>query len=138
MKGYKTWLVALVSAVGLLIILLSLGQSGSDSPWPYLCIGIGAGLFGQGTGELVSRRALRSSPEIRKQLEIAQKDERNVAIANRAKGKAYDMMTYAFGALIVSFALMRVEMAAVLMLVVVYLGVQGCTLYWRFRYEKEM
>ena len=32
MKGYKTWLVALVSAVGLLIILLSLGQSGSDSP----------------------------------------------------------------------------------------------------------
>lgn len=138
MKGYKTWLVALVSAVGLLIILLSLGQSGSDSPWPYLCIGIGAGLFGQGTGELVSRRALRSSPEICKQLEIAQKDERNVAIANRAKGKAYDMMTYAFGALIVSFALMRVEMAAVLMLVVVYLGVQGCALYWRLRYEKEM
>ena len=138
MKGYKTWLVALVSAVGLLIILLSLGQSGSDSPWPYLCIGIGAGLFGQGTGELVSRRALRSSPEICKQLEIAQKDERNVAIANRAKGKAYDMMTYAFGALIVSFALMRVEMAAVIMLVVVYLGVQGCALYWRFRYEKEM
>lgn len=138
MKGYKTWLVALVSAVGLLIILLSLGQSGSDFPWPYLCIGIGAGLSGQGTGELVSRRALRSSPEICKQLEIAQKDERNVAIANRAKGKAYDMMTYAFGALIVSFALMRVEMAAVLMLVVVYLGVQGCALYWRLRYEKEM
>ena len=138
MKGYKTWLVALVSAVGLLIILLSLGQSGSDSPWPYLCIGIGAGLFGQGTGELVSRRALRSSPEICKQLEIAQKDERNVAIANRAKGKAYDMMTYAFGALIVSFAVMRVQTAAILVLVLVYLLVQGCALYWRFRYEKEM
>ena len=138
MKEYKTWLVVVMAALGLLLMALSWGQNGSNSPWPYLCIGIGAGLFGQGTGELVSRRALRSSPEICKQLEIAQKDERNVAIANRAKGKAYDMMTYAFGALIVSFALMRVEMAAVLMLVVVYLGVQGCALYWRFRYEKEM
>ena len=138
MKEYKTWLVVVMAALGLLLMALSWGQSGSNSPWPYLCIGIGAGLFGQGTVELVSRRALRDCPEFRRQLEIVQKDERNIAIASRAKGKAYDMMTYAFGALIVSFALMRVEMAAVLMLVVVYLGVQGCALYWRFRYEKEM
>ena len=138
MKAYKTWLVAVMAALGLLLMALSWGQSGSNSPWPYLCIGIGAGLFGQGTGELVSRRALRDSPELRRQLEIVQKDELNIAIASRAKGKAYDMMTYAFGALIVSFAVMRVQTAAILVLVLVYLLVQGCALYWRFRYEKEM
>ena len=48
------------------------------------------------------------------------------------------MMTYAFGALIVSFAVMQVQTAAILVLVLVYLLVQGCALYWRFRYEKEM
>lgn len=138
MKEYRSWLVALVAAVGLLMVALSCGQSGSSSPWSYVCIGIGVGLFGQGTGELISRRALRNSPEIRKEMKILQKDERNVAIANRAKGKAYDMMTFAFGALIVSFAVMKVDMAVVLMLVIVYLCVQGCALYWRFRYEKEM
>ena len=138
MKEYKTWLVAVMAAMGLLLMALSWGQSGSNSPWPYLCIGIGAGLFGQGTGELVSRRALRDCPEFRRQLEIVQKDERNIAIASRAKGKAYDMMTYAFGALIVSFAVMRVQMAVVWMLVLVYLFVHGYALYWRCRYEKEM
>ena len=35
-------------------------------------------------------------------LEIAQKDERNVAIANCAKGKAFDMMTFLFGALFIA------------------------------------
>ena len=86
----------------------------------------------------MSRRALRDCPEFCRQLEIVQKDERNIAIASRAKGKAYDMMTYAFGALIVSFAVMRVQMAAVWMLVLVYLFVHGYALYWRCRYEKEM
>ena len=138
MKAYKTWLVAVMAALGLLLMALSWGQSGSNSPWPYPRTGIGAGLFGQGTGELVSRRALRDSPELRRQLEIVQKDERNIAIASRAKGKAYDMMTYAFGALIVSFAVMRVQMAVVWMLVLVYLFVHGYALYWRCRYEKEM
>ena len=138
MKEYKTWLVAVMAAVGLLIIALSWGQIGSSSPWPYLCIGIGAGLFGQGTSELIARRVMRDCPEIRRQLEIAGKDERNIAIASRAKGKAFDMMTYALGVLIVAFAMMCVELSAVLMLTVVYLCVQGCALYWRFRYEKEM
>ena len=138
MKEYKTWLVAVMAALGLLLMALSWGQSGSNSLWPYLCIGIGAGLFGQGTGELVSRRALRDCPEFRRQLEIARKDERNMAIADHAKSKAFDLMTFSFGALMLSFALMRVQMAAVWMLVLVYLFVHGYALYWRCRYEKEM
>ena len=135
MKKYKDWLIA---AAGLLLLALGNWQIGGDTPLTYICIGVGSGLFGQGIGEIVSRRALRGSPEIQRQLEIARKDERNMAIADHAKSKAFDLMTFSFGALMLSFALMRVQMAAVWMLVLVYLFVHGYALYWRCRYEKEM
>ena len=50
---------------------------------------------------------LESAPEIQKQLEIEQNDERNVTLANLAKGKAFDIMLYLNGALMVSFVLMQ-------------------------------
>lgn len=71
-------------------------------------------------------------------MDIAINDERNIAIANRAKGKAFDRMTFVFGALMVSFALMGVDMIAVLLLVFAYLLVHGYAIYYRFRLEQEM
>lgn len=105
---------------------------------PYFCLGIGSGLFGHGAGELVARRAVQSDPELQRQLRIEETDERNIAISNRAKGKAYDLMTFVFGALMLCFALMQIDLAAVLLLVFCYLLVQGAALYYRFKYEKEM
>lgn len=89
-------------------------------------------------GNIISERAVRSNPEIQKKLEIEKNDERNIAIANRAKGKAYDMMTFVYGALMVSFALMGIDMIAVLLLVFAYLLVHGFALYYRFKFDKEM
>lgn len=128
-KSKDVW----IAAAGVLLMMVGAGLLGRIEPLAYVCIGLGAGLFGQGTGELVSRWALRNSPEIRKQLEIAQKDERN-----QAKSKAFDMMTFSFGALMLVFALMQVDLAALLMLVFVYLLVHGYAVYWHCRYEKEM
>ena len=48
------------------------------------------------------------------------------------------MMTFVFGALMVSFALMEVDMVAVLLLVFTYLFVHGSALYYRFQFDKEM
>ncbi|WP_340021339.1 DUF6442 family protein [Paenibacillus sp. FSL K6-1096] len=105
---------------------------------PYVCIGIGCGLFGGGMGELIGRRALKNSPAIAKQLEINKNDERNVAIANRAKAKAYDMMVFVFGALMLAFALMETELTVVLLLVFAYLFTIGYGTYYRLKYDREM
>ena len=91
---------------------------------PYLMIGIGCGLFGHGVGEMVNRRVLDSNPTLAKEQEIAQKDERNVALANRAKAKAYDLMTYMMAALLLTFALMGVAMEVVVVLVLAYLAIE--------------
>lgn len=105
---------------------------------PYVGIGVGCGTFGYGAGDAISMRALKNNPELQKELEIAQTDERNVAIADRAKAKAFDVMLYIFGALMLSFSLMNIELAAILLLVFAYLLVVGLSVYYRVKLEKEM
>lgn len=128
----------LLLGTGLYFVKAIRNPQGIMQTLPYVCIGIGSGLFGHGMGSILSRRAMQNNPQMRKQMEIEQNDERNIAIANRAKGKAFDMMTFIFGALMISFALMGADLAAVLLLVSAYLFVHGYALYCRCRYEKEM
>ena len=71
-------------------------------------------------------------------MEIEQGDERNIAISNRAKAKAYNVMLYVFGALMVALALMQVSTAAILLLVTAYLTVVGFFLFYLNKYHREM
>lgn len=141
----KKWLYYIFTAAGLLLLAGGLfvlkafeSLQGFMRAAPYIGVGIGCGLFGHGIGGVLSRLALRKSPDVEKQLEIEEKDERNIAIRSRAKGKAFDLMVYVFSALMISFAIMGVELAAVLLLVFAYLFVIGCFAYHLVKYEKEM
>ena len=111
MKKYRNWIV---SALGLLLWAVGFWMVKGDvrSTLAYVCIGLGCGMFGYGAGELIAGRVLKGAPELQRQMEIDRQDERNVAIADRVKGRAFDLMTFLFGALMVSFALMGVELAA--------------------------
>ena len=79
-----------------------------------------------------------NNPNFKKQMEIEQKDERNIAIKNIAKAKAYDMMIFVFGVLMISLALMNVDMRVILMLVASYLFVVGYSVYCRIKFDKKM
>ena len=105
---------------------------------PYVLLGCGCGVFGHGMGSAISRRALEKSPEMRKQMEIDQNDERNIAIRNRAKGKAFDFMIYVFSALMFCFLFMEVELGAILLFVFAYTMVSGSFVYYLVKYEREM
>lgn len=128
----------LLLAAGLFLAKTTADPQGIMKALPYVCIGVGCGLFGQGMGTLLQIRAVRNSPEIQKKIEIEKKDERNAAIASRAKSKAYDMMTFVFGALMLAYALMGVELTAILLLVSSYLFVEFYGVYCRIRLDKEM
>lgn len=125
-------------AIGMYMIKAIAEPEGILRTLPYICLGIGSGMFGDGMGRIISQKAVKKSPEIQKQIEIEKNDERNIAISNRAKGKAFDMMTFLFGALMMSFALMNVDIAATLLLAFGYLFVEGYAIYYRIKYEKEM
>lgn len=128
----------LLLAAGFYLIKTADTSQGVMAALPYVSIGIGAGMFGHGMSNVISERALRSDPDLQKRMDIEKNDERNIAIANKAKGKAFDMMTYVFGALMISFALMNVDMAPLLLLVFAYLFVHGFAVYYRIKFDKEM
>lgn len=141
----KYWVDYSLTIIGILLLGsgLFLIKSISDpqgimKALPYICVGLGCGIFGHGMGNILGERAIKNNPEIKKQLEIEQNDERNIAIGNAAKAKAYEMMIYVFGALIMSFGLMGVDMVVLLLLVFAYLFVVFYGIYYRFKYDKEM
>ena len=125
-------------ALGLYLVKTTNATEGILLTLPYVFVGIGSGLFGQGMGGVIERRVLKKNPEILKQKEIEVNDERNQQISNRAKSKAYDVMVFVFGALMVAFALMGMDIVAVLLLVFAYLFVVGSAVYYRVKFEKEL
>ena len=105
---------------------------------PFVCLGAGCGFLGGGIGNLVGRKMLEKNPEAKKLKEIEEQDERNLAVGCRAKAKAYDMMLFVFGILVMVFAMTNIGLAPVLMLICAYLSVVGYGIYYRIKFEKEM
>lgn len=128
----------LLLATGLILLKVIINPQGILLVVPYICIGLGCGAFCHGVGDIVNNKVAKNNPRLQKQMEIDKNDERNIAIANQAKAKAYDIMLYVFGALMVAFALMSVDMVAVLLLVATYLFVIGFFTYYLNKYHKEM
>lgn len=142
MKKTKNYVILAIGAIllitGLYLVKTTYHMGAFMTALPYVCIGVGCGAFGHGMGNIISHKIYQKNPDVQKQMEIEQKDERNAMISNRAKAKAYDVMTYVFGALMIAFALMGVDIIPVLLFVFVYLFVQGYAVYYRCKYEKEM
>jgi len=143
MKSLKSNYIEIVMGVALLVIGLCLSKffvnpQGVMLAVPYVCIGLGCGIFGHGMGNYISYKAIKGNPEVKKQLNIDKNDESNIEIANKSKAKAYDIMTFVYVALIVCFALMGIDVIAILLLVFTYLFVQGYGIYYRCKYDKEM
>ena len=105
---------------------------------PYICVGLGCVIFGHGMGEIIYRSAMKNDPAAAKQLEIDKNDERNLAIANLAKAKAYDMMVFLFLALIIAIALMGIDLTVLLLFVFAYVFIIVYNSYYRYKYYKEM
>ncbi len=138
-QNYVMIVVGLVLLVGGLVLLKVVDEpQGLMLTLPYICVGLGCGMFGGGMGNLIGSRVLESNPKAKKLKEIEEKDERNRMIASQAKARAYDMMVFVFGALMFSFALMNIELRAILLLVVAYLFVIGVGVYYRYKLDAEM
>ena len=125
-------------AVGLYLVKTIADPKGILLTLPYVFVGIGSGLFGQGVAGVIERYVYKKHPDMQKQKEIEVNDERNREISTRAKAKAYDTMVFVFGALMISFALMNVDIAVVLLMVFAYLFVVGSHIYYSVKFGKEL
>lgn len=136
------WVITLIGVImlgiGLFMTKTIENAHGILLTLPYVLVGIGCGIFGYGMSNIVSQKAISKDLDLQRQLEIEKNDERNIAIATKSKAKAYDLMTFLFGVLMLSFALMNIDMAVILLLVAAYLSVHIYGIYYRIKYEREM
>jgi hypothetical protein len=141
-RPVKDCLLAVVGFVlavtGLILVKAIPIPQGIMRALPFVLIGVGCGVFGQGMGNIIGWKVVKDNPQVQKQIEIEKNDERNVAIANRAKAKSYDMMIFVYGALMVAFALMGVDLFVILLLAAAYLFVVFYGIYYRSKYDREM
>ena len=138
----KTMKFVLFAVLGVLlcaagIFIIKRFELGSQSA-PYVCLGLGCGVFGQGLGELLSRRSEKEDPEAARQREIEENDERNIVLRDRAQAGAFRVMIRVFGALFLALALMETELRVVLLLVAAYIYICGCSVWYSVKYRGEM
>lgn len=74
-------------AIGLFLLKTIADPQGVMLALPYVCIGVGCGLFGQGMGNLISQRALRSDPELKKKLDIEKKMSAILQLQTRPRAR---------------------------------------------------
>ena len=128
----------IICVTGLLLVKSMPDAQGIMRTFPYICIGIGTGIFGQNLGTVISSLVLRKDPLSAKRIEIEMKDERNTAIRNKAKAKAYDLMVMVLGALMLVFTLMQVELYVILVFIAAYLFIVFSSIYYLSKFQKEM
>lgn len=125
--------------MGLFLIKINNNPQGVMRALPYVCIGIGCGLFGYGMEYVLYEQTINEEPKLKKILDIEKReDERSEAIENKAKRKAFDMMTFVFGALMISFAIMEIDTVAIFLLIFAYLFIHGFEICYYIKIYKNV
>lgn len=133
----KVGLAVAIAGAAVVALGLFLMKQLSSVPLPGILIGLGSGALGCGLSGALTERLSRRYPDMAGKT-IEQQDERNVAINNRAKARAYDLMVYVFGALMITFALMNADITMILLLIGAYFIVVACRIGFGVHYNKTM
>ncbi len=72
-------------AVGVVLLITVKEPNHFLTVLPYVCIGIGCGVFGNGLAQFFTVRMVKKYPGMQKQMEIEEKDERNKMLSNQSK-----------------------------------------------------
>ena len=105
---------------------------------PFLLLGIGSGILGGNASILIRHNLMKKDPEASRRLKIEENDERNIAINQCSKAKAYDASTLIYGILMLYFALIGATLSLLLPLVGCYLLCMILRLYYLYQCQKKM
>ena len=127
----KAYAMAVAAGVVMIALGLFLMKGPERMPLPGILIGLGAGALGCGLSGVLTNRLSKKYPDMAGKT-VEQQDERNIAISNRAKARAYDLMVYVFG------ALMNADVTMILLLIGAYMIVVACRIGFAVHYNKTM
>ncbi len=136
----KQILFTLLLIAGLCLVgaALVLQKHGVPDKIGGMLMGLGSGMFTASAATLLTLRQERKNPAAARQNEISLKDERNIAMRNRAKALAGDVLQWA----VLAAAWVSIGLGASLWIVLLAVGVfvakSLLELYLLLQYQKTM
>ncbi len=135
----RTFPFVIAMIAGLAMIALStLYKSESQKLISALLIGVGAGLFGMSTANLIMKRYQKKNPSLVRQSEIEYKDERNTIIRDKARAVAGNIIRWFFIAVAFVCMIIDAPLWTTLSAVGVFLLFDVLTLIFMSHYKKQM
>lgn len=139
MKNKKA-LYTILSAIGIILSCAAVFILNDTAPKEVsgVCIGVGAGLFGLGAGQLATLLIMERHPETKRRIDIDARDERNMRINDMARAKAFGIMETIYGILALVLVLMGEPLLTVLLVIGAYVVGWGVYIGYLGKYQKEM
>lgn len=122
---------------GLLLVVLSIILH-VQKPLSGAALGVGVSFFGLGLMYLLITNWESKRPNVRKQKEIEQNDERNTMIRDKAKAKAADITQWFIMGLVYMTILIESPLWVTLITVGVFMLYHILTSYYSNKYQKEL
>lgn len=140
MKNRKVFLYSILLLAGVALIAAALFLRLAELPKPVggFLIGLGGMSVGLSLSKLLTLRIIAKNPDVGRQMKIEEKDERNIALRNRAKAMGFDAMGVIFGLIMMIYILLNADLSIILILVGGYLLVYFIQMYFLAKYSKEM
>lgn len=83
-KTYMFYIGIIIFVIGLLLKFLIPESEGAMQSAPFVLTGFGAGIIGVGAAGIFRKKVFDKNPEKAKKYEIAEKDERNIRLREKA------------------------------------------------------
>ncbi len=110
-KSYVFYVGVAAFAIGLLLKSFFPEANGAMQSLSFVLIGFGSGIIGVGIASLWRQRTLKDHPEKVKQMEIDEKDERNVRLREKAGYATWYVTMFVLAALSMAFVVMDLAIA---------------------------
>ncbi len=102
-RTYIFYIGIAVFAIGLLLMFILPDAEGAMQSLPFVLTGVGAGFIGVGVSNMLRKRVIEHDPKKAKEYEIAEKDERNIRLNEKAGLTTWYITVFVLAALSLIF-----------------------------------
>lgn len=134
------WLICgfILFMIGIALVRFQIKWDGMLSVISYASFGVGIVLIGNYLGMIFTKIAIKATSVESKRLNTELNDERNITINDKAKARTFDIMFFAYTAMVLAFSIMAVERTVLFTVVAIYLAMVLIKVFFRLKYDKEM
>lgn len=125
-KSYIFYMGILIFVIGLLLKFLIPETNGS---WQSVITGFGAGIVGVGIAGIFRQKMIEKDPKKAKQYEIAEKDERNIRLREKAGYATWYITLFMLGILSLVFVMLDYKLQSFLTIGVLFIHIISLFVY---------